>query len=115
MNNKHKKSSSPLVYSTDPNYVAPGFYEEEPLEKVPINEQKIKVSISTKHRAGKVVTLVTNVIASEKEKEQISKELKTFCGTGGSFKDGEIIIQGDQRDRTLQWLHKNGFTLAKKH
>ncbi len=114
MSNKHKKTSSPLVYSTDPNYVAPGYDDEEAMEEIPAKDQKIKVLRSTKHRAGKIVTLVSNLIASEEEQEKIGKQLKTFCGSGGAVKDGEIIIQGDHRDKVVQWLHKNGFTLAKK-
>lgn len=114
MNNKFKNTSSPLVYSTDPNYVAPGYNEEDGIEYLPANEQKIKVLTSTKHRGGKIVTLLSNVSASAEDQEQMSKALKTFCGTGGSYKDGEIIIQGDQREKVLVWLHKNGYKLAKK-
>lgn len=114
MNNKQKKSSSPLVYSTDPNFMAPGYDDDDDLPKVPANQQKIKVLTSTKHRAGKVVTLITNLIDGEEEKEKIAKQLKTFCGTGGSYKEGEIIIQGDHKDKVLQWLQKQGYSLAKK-
>lgn len=114
MSNKQKKNSSPLVYSTDPNYVAPGFEDDQAMEEVPAKDQKIKVLRSTKHRAGKIVTLVSNLIAGEEEQEKIGKQLKTFCGTGGAVKDGEIIIQGDHRDKVIQWLQKNGYTSAKK-
>ncbi len=114
MSNKHKKSSSPLVYSTDPNYVALGYDDEQAMEEILAKDQKIKVLRSTKHRAGKIVTLVANLIASEEEQEKIGKQLKTFCGTGGAVKDGEVIIQGDHRDKVIQWLHKNGYISAKK-
>lgn len=114
MNSKKRKSSSPLVYSTDPNFVAPSYEENESLQQIPANQQKIKVIRSTKHRAGKVVTLITNLVESEEEKEKLAKQLKTFCGTGGSYKDEEIIIQGDHRDKVLQWLIKQGYNLAKK-
>jgi translation initiation factor 1 len=84
------------------------------VQKLPAAQQKIKVITSTKHRAGKVVTLITNFVETEEEKEKLAKQLKTFCGTGGSYKDGEIIIQGDHRDKVLQWLIKQGYLLAKK-
>lgn len=114
MGNKNNRNSSPLVYSTDPNYVAPGYDDEQEMEEIPVKDQKIKVLRSTKHRAGKIVTLVTNLIASEEEQEKIGKQLKTFCGTGGAVKDGEIIVQGDHRDKVIIWLHKNGYISAKK-
>ncbi len=110
---KKFNSFSGIVFSTDP-----GFKFEE--EKQPDAEniapalQLIKVRLETKHRAGKAVTLVDNFSGSNAEKEELGKKLKTYCGTGGSVKDGEIIIQGDHRDKVLQWLHKNGYVKAKK-
>ena len=102
-----------LVYSTDPNFKpeAEGIEESETL--VPA-QQKIKVRLDTKHRAGKAVTLIEGFTGKSSDKEALGKKLKTFCGTGGSVKDGEIIVQGDNRDKVLQWLQKNGYTLAKK-
>jgi len=102
-----------LVYSTDPNFKP----EEESIEEsktlVPA-QQKIKVRLDTKHRAGKAVTLIEGFTGKSSDKEDLGKKLKTFCGTGGSVKDGEIIVQGDNRDKVLQWLLKNGYTSAKK-
>ena len=60
-----------------------------------------------KHRAGKAVTLIENFIGTISDLEELGKKLKTFCGTGGSVKDGEIIIQGDNREKIVQWLQKN--------
>ena len=110
-----KKRSNPggLVYSTDPNFKLP---ENEGAEETTISpaQQKIKVRLDTKNRAGKAVTLVEGFIGTNDDKEDLGKKLKTFCGTGGSVKDGEIIVQGDNRDKVLQWLQKNGYSTAKK-
>lgn len=102
-----------LVYSTDPNFkpVEENTEEEETLQPA---LQKIKVRLDTKHRAGKAVTLIEGFIGPINDREELGKKLKTFCGTGGSVKDGEIIVQGDNRDKVLQWLQKNGYKAAKK-
>ncbi len=108
-----QKSQSPFVYSTDPAFVA-AQQEQHINEALPKQQQKLKVLLSKKHRAGKMVTLIEGLTATDNEKETIGKTLKTLCGTGGSVKDGEIIVQGDHRDKVLQWLHKNGYSAAKK-
>ncbi len=102
-----------LVYSTDPNFkpLENNFEEQETILPA---QQKIKVRLDKKHRAGKAVTLVEGFTGKEADLEDLSKKLKTFCGTGGSVKDGEIIVQGDNRDKLLQWLQKNGYSNAKK-
>ncbi len=110
---KNKLNSSGIVYSTDPHY-KPADEEAENITSLPANQQKIKVRLETKHRGGKAVTLVENYVATEDEKIEMGKKLKTFCGTGGSVKDGEILVQGDNRDKVLSWLHKNGFTASRK-
>ena len=109
---KNKSNRSGIIYSTDP-----GFKFEDNSETtaslIPA-EQKIRVRIETKHRAGKLVTLVENFVGPDGEKEILGKKLKAFCGTGGSVKDGEIMVQGDHRDKVLQWLLKNGYKNSKK-
>ena len=111
---KDKLNRPAIVYSTDPHFT--GFETEnteQPTGIVPA-EQKLKVRLETKHRAGKAVTLVEGFYGSDDEMEALGKNLKTFCGTGGSVKDGEIIIQGDNRDKVMQWLMKNGYKQVKK-
>ena len=102
-----------LVYSTDPNFKLQDDNLEEQ-ETVEPSQQKLKIRLDTKHRAGKAVTLIENFIGTISDREELGKKLKTFCGTGGSVKDGEIIVQGDSRDKVFQWLQKNGYKNAKK-
>lgn len=113
MSKKKLNSFGGLVYSTDPDFKLPDENIEEE-ETIAPAQQKLKIRLDTKHRAGKAVTLVENFIGTLSDKEELGKKLKTFCGTGGSVKEGEIIIQGDNRDRVLQWLFKNGYSSAKK-
>jgi len=77
-------------------------------------EQPLKIVLDTKHRAGKAVTLVRGFTGTQEDLEALAKKLKTFCGTGGSVKDGEIIVQGDNRDKILQYCLKLGFNRTKK-
>lgn len=112
MSKKNKPDSRGYVYSTDPSF---GFeHENEATETLPAAQQKLKIKLETKHRAGKAVTLITGFIGTATDLEILCKQLKNFCGTGGSAKDAEIIIQGDQRDKVLQWLLKNGYQQSKK-
>lgn len=113
MPKKKIQSQGGLVYSTDPNFKLPyeAAGEQETIEP---SLQKLKVRLDTKHRAGKAVTLVEGFIGTETDLEDLGKKLKSFCGTGGSVKDGEIIVQGDNREKILQWLLKNGYKSSKK-
>lgn len=113
MSKKKLNSFGGLVYSTNPDFKLPDDNAEEE-ETIAPAQQKLKIRLETKHRAGKAVTLVENFIGTASHKEELGKKLKTFCGTGGSVKDGEIIIQGDNRDRVLQWLLKNGYSASKR-
>lgn len=113
MQKKKFNSLGGLVYSTDPGFKPDneGFEEQETL---PAAQQKLKVLLDRKQRAGKSVTLVEGFTGSDADMQDLGKKLKTICGTGGSVKNGEILVQGDNRDKVLQWLHKNGYTAARK-
>ncbi|MES1226884.1 MAG: translation initiation factor, partial [Bacteroidota bacterium] len=112
MSKKNKPDTRGFVYSTDPDFK---FEEEKNIgETLPAAQQKLRIRLDTKHRAGKAVTLIKNFIGNEQDLEELGKKLKNFCGTGGSAKDGEIIVQGDQRDKVLQWLIKNDYKNTKK-
>lgn len=109
---KKKPNSSGIVYSTDPDF---RMDEEVSHEETPApRAQKLRVRLDTKQRAGKAVTLVEGFIGKEEDLEDLGKKLKGYCGTGGSVKEGLIIIQGDQRDKVLQWLLKNDYSSSKK-
>lgn len=113
MSKKNKPDSRGFVYSTDPAF---SFEPEETEEQQTLAaaQQKLRVRLDTKQRAGKAVTLITGFTGNENDLEDLGKKLKNFCGTGGSVKDGEVIIQGDQRDKVLQWLLKNDYKQTKK-
>jgi translation initiation factor 1 len=113
MNKKKGPTHSGIVYSTNPDFK---LEEEEsaPSETPAPKQQRLKIRLDTRQRAGKAVTLVEGFIGKEEELEELGKKLKTHCGTGGSVKDGGIIVQGDQRDKVVQWLQKNGYTSSKR-
>ena len=102
-----------LVYSTDPNFKPAEEQDEEVPTLLPA-KQKLWIKLDTKQRAGKAVTIISDFIGRTADREELGKKLKTFCGTGGSVKENEIIVQGDNRDKILQWLQKNGYSLARK-
>lgn len=113
MSKKNQGDKHGFVYSTDPNFSFES-EEEKSAATLPAKQQKLIVRLDTKHRGGKAVTLVEGFIGREEDLEDLGKKLKNYCGTGGSAKNGEIIIQGDQREKVLQWLQKNGFTNARR-
>ncbi len=112
MSKKNKADQNGYVYSTDP-----GFQFQNNTggnETLAPAMQKLRIILETKHRAGKTVTVVYGFEGKEEDLEELGKKLKTACGTGGSTKDREIILQGDQREKALQWLLKNGYGKTKK-
>jgi translation initiation factor 1 len=113
MSKKNKPDVHGFVYSTNPNFSFQPDAENEQQTLEP-HQQKLKIKLETKHRAGKAATIVENFIGINNDLEELGKKLKNFCGTGGSVKDGEIIIQGDQRDKVLQWLLKNNYKQSRK-
>src|ERR1044072_5269800 len=113
MSKRNKSDKHGFVYSTDPNFQFQ-HQEEQAAETLPAQQQKLKIRLDTKHRAGKAVTLVEGFVGTDEDLQDLGKKLKNFCGTGGSAKDGEIIVQGDQREKVLQWLQKNGYKNARK-
>ena len=113
MSKKNKSDARGFIYSTDPNFSFEPAHEEAQ-DTLPPAKQLLRIRLDTKHRAGKAVTLITGFIGTNNDAENLGKQLKNFCGTGGSVKYAEMIVQGDQRDKVLQWLLKNGYSATKK-
>lgn len=101
-----------VVYSTNPNYEYENLNEEED-ETLEKQQQKLRVSIEKKGRGGKTVTLITGFIGKEDDLKELGKLLKKKCGVGGSAKDGEIIIQGEFKQRIIDLLKAEGYTQTK--
>jgi translation initiation factor 1 len=107
-----KKSKNNIVYSTNQNFDYDDEIEE--VETIENNLQELKVFIDRKQRKGKSVTIVSNFIGNEEDLNTLGKTLKSKCGVGGSCKDGEILIQGDLKDKVYDLLVNLGFTKTKK-
>ncbi len=108
-NNDWKKRLG-ILYSTNPNFS----YETDSVneaETLPKSQQKLRISLDKRNRAGKVVTLISGFHGSIKDLAALGKFLKMKCGVGGSVKDGEIIIQGDFRDKVKDILVKDGYNV----
>lgn len=103
-----KFNKNGIVYSTNPELMSQ-MDEEANRDCLPVDQQKITIRLDKKQRAGKVVTLITGFDADHKKIELIGKELKRYCGTGGTVEYDEILIQGDIREKAQQWLRKNGY------
>jgi translation initiation factor 1 len=97
-----------VVYSTNPDFQYETSSVEE-VETLPAAQQKLIVSIDRRARAGKQVTLVKGFVGRDEDLAALAKTLKTKCGVGGSAKEGEIIIQGDFRDRVVDLLKGMGY------
>lgn len=108
---KHKSDNNGTVYSTNPNFVF-DYGEEETVTLEP-TKQNLRVMLDKKQRAGKKVTLITGFQGSDFDLAVLGKELKSACGVGGSVKDGEILLQGDFREKVLALLLQKGYTKTK--
>lgn len=100
-----------LVYSTNPDAMRPQS-AETPQTLAP-DKQTLRVKTDKSGRGGKVVTLIAGFVGSEADLEALSKKLKNHCGTGGSTKDGQILIQGEAKDKIIAFLLKEGYTKTK--
>lgn len=109
---KKKEATDGIVYSTNPNFQYQ-FNNDTEEETLAPNQQDLRIWLDRKHRGGKTATLIKGFIGTTSDLEQLAKLLKTKCATGGSAKDGEIIIQGDFRDKVIDALTKAGYKAKK--
>lgn len=100
-------SFSDIVYSTNPDVVSKHNEEEEAI--IPPSQQQLRVWIEKNHRGGKIATVIKGFQGKDADIEAIGRWLKTTCGTGGSVKDGEIIIQGHHADKIVKLLIDKGY------
>lgn len=103
------KKNLNMVYSTNPDFQYES--DETPEEEtIPNEKQLLRVVLDKKQRRGKAVTLVTGFVGTDEDLNELGKMLKVKCGVGGSVKDGEIIVQGDVRDKVLTILQKERYS-----
>ncbi|MCF8308252.1 MAG: translation initiation factor [Bacteroidales bacterium] len=114
MGNKKKKKNkgdSNIVYSTNPNYTYDN--NEDQAETLPPQQQDLFVKREKKGRGGKEVSIVSGFVGNDDDLKDLGKELKKSLGVGGSAKDGEIVIQGEHRDKIMELLIKKGYRAKK--
>ena len=101
-----------VVFSTNPDFA----YQDEdqqPMDSLAPGQQKLRLRIEKNGRGGKTVTVVSGFVGKEEELKELARMLKTRCGVGGSCKEGEIIIQGDFKNRIIDILKQEGYTNSK--
>ena len=112
MSKKRRETSDGIVYSTNPDFKINYINHSEEETLIPA-QQNLKIWLDRKQRGGKTVTLIKDFVGTQEDLEDLAKMLKTKCGVGGSAKDGEIILQGDFRDKVLDILTKAGYKSKK--
>ena len=108
MGNNDWKARLGMVYSTDQDFAYRTDERDEPAT-LPPAQQDLRVWLDRKHRGGKVATLVRGFVGTADDLTELARLLKKRCGVGGAAKEGEIIIQGDHRDRIVEILLETGY------
>ncbi len=101
-----------VMYSTNPDFEY-NTGDEENEDTLPKDKQLLRISLDKRNRGGKAVTLITGFTGTAEDLSDLGKFLKVKCGVGGSAKDGEIIVQGDHRQKVLEILQKEGYTKSR--
>ena len=112
MKNNDWKDRLNVVYSTNPDFNY-DMYDDQEQVTLDKSKQNLRVSLDRKNRGCKVVTLITGFVGTENDQKEHGKMLKSKCGVGGSAKDGEIIVQGDFKQKVIDLLIKEGYTKTK--
>ena len=112
-NTKSNKNRDGVVYSTNPDFEFQSIFDESEIETLEISKQKLVLKLDTKSRAGKSVTVIDGFIGKEEDLKMLSQSLKTSLSVGGTIKDGQIIMQGDLREKLLLKLQKDGYKVRK--
>ncbi len=112
MKNNDWKDRLSVVYSTNPDF---NYQEDEVTENETIApaKQQLRIELDKRNRKGKAVTLITGFVGSDDELKELAKLLKTQCGVGGSSRCGEILLQGDLRNKVLEILQSKGYTKSR--
>lgn len=110
MSNRNKNKDG-VVYSTNSDFEY-SYGQEEQTDTLPNNRQQLKIFLDRKG-GGKLVSRVNGFIGNDTDLNTLGSAIKKYCGVGGSVKDGEILIQGDLRDKMLTYLEKEGFKAKK--
>lgn len=112
MSKKNKRENS-VVYSTNPNFEYEDTSEQEQ-ETLEPKEQKLYVLLDRKLRAGKELTIIQGFVGTSDDLKELAKELKSKCGVGGSVKEGDILVQGNFRDKLMELLKNKGYQVVRK-
>ncbi|MBN2213675.1 MAG: translation initiation factor [Bacteroidales bacterium] len=112
MSARKKRYGDGIVYSTNPDYIYNDNVEQEP-DTLPARQQDLRISLDKKQRSGKKVTLVTGFTGRTEDLKALGNMLKIKCSTGGTVKNGEILIQGDFREKIMQILQDNEYKVKK--
>lgn len=107
------KNKIGVVYSTNPDFEFQYEGEKEVFDTLPPTQQKLRVKMERSGRGGKTVTVVDKFVGTDDDLNALGKILKTKCGVGGSVKDGQVIIQGDFKERIVALLIEMGYTNTK--
>lgn len=107
MSKKKQHNIDGIMYSTDAHFEFQSF--EDDIETLPPQQQKLRIRLETKQRGGKKATLISGFVGKPEDHEALAKQLKAFCGTGGSITEGEILIQGDMTQKVKSKLQSMGY------
>ncbi len=100
-----------FVFSTNKDFEFNTESEQE--ETLAPGQQKLEAHLDKKNRGGKVATIIKGFVGNDDDLKALAKQLKTLCGVGGAAKDGEIIIQGNFRDKIMDFLTKEGYKIKR--